>query len=351
MTKISIIIPTLNEAEHLPDLLDALNAQTRLPDEIIVADAGSRDETVDLARQRNARVVWGGMPGPGRNAGAREAQGDIFLFLDADVRPHPNFIELALDEFERGGYGVATCPIEALSDDIGDKVLMDATNLYIQLITPISPRAPGFCIFAHREIHQTIGGFDETLKMSEDHNYVRRASKYGKFGLLSSIRIPVSMRRLDKEGLVSLALKYMWCEMYALAGKPIRSIPFEYEFGAFQSEKSDKRLLFIDIMELRNRLGRFENPITRISGVGLEQLQRIIELDSINSVISPFRLLFERHDVEILEQYLQKRLVVIQKYSDRSMPASIRQGPSQPRCSTCMVTCFRWWNSTTPGIR
>src|SRR5512145_266656 len=273
MTRLSVIIPCLNEAAHLPGLLEVLQAQTCPPDEIIVADAGSTDGTVELAREHGARVVPGGMPGPGRNAGARAAQGKVFLFLDADVLPGSDFIECALSEFERESYAVATCPTEALSDDLSDKLIMDATNLYLQIILPFSPRAPGFCIFARRAVHEVIGGFDETLKLSEDHDYVRHASQHGEFGLLTSARIPVSMRRLEKEGIVGLALKYLWCEMYALAGKPIRSLPFEYEFGAFEAERSPDRRFLVDIAELRSLLGRFENPIQSLSSAGLEQLQ------------------------------------------------------------------------------
>ena len=46
MKKLSIIIPCLNESAHLPGLLEALQVQTRPPDEIIVADAGSKDDIV-----------------------------------------------------------------------------------------------------------------------------------------------------------------------------------------------------------------------------------------------------------------------------------------------------------------
>lgn len=231
MITISIIIPTLNEAHQLPALLDALKSQTRVPDEIIVADAGSKDGTVELALGYGARVVPGGMPGPGRNAGARAASGEILLFLDADVLPAHDFLELSLNEFERSQYAIATCLTEAMTTDPGDRFIMESANLYMQMIMPVSPRAPGFCIFVRRDIHQAIGGFDETLKMAEDHDYARRAAQHGNFGLLRSARIPVSMRRLEKEGLTGLALKYLWCEMYALAGKPIRSMPFKYEFG------------------------------------------------------------------------------------------------------------------------
>src|SRR5574341_89216 len=108
MTTLSVIIPTLNEAKTIPTLLDALDAQIRKPDEIIVADAGSTDGTPDVARGRGARVVRGGRPGPGRNAGARAAVGDLLFFLDADVVPRPEFFAKALGEFEVNGYAVAT---------------------------------------------------------------------------------------------------------------------------------------------------------------------------------------------------------------------------------------------------
>lgn len=314
MTRLSVIIPTLNEAEYLPSLLKSLSEQTITPYEIIVADADSNDSTREFAKKYNARIVGGGMPGAGRNAGANIAQGDIFLFLDADVLPPPNFIEYALDEFQRNNFAVATCPVEAISDDIKDNILMDATNLYMQLIIPVSPRAPGFCIFIRRDVHFAINGFDETLKMSEDHDYVRRASKHGKFGLLKNIKIPVSMRRLRKEGVVSLALKYLWCEMYALAGKPIRSMPFEYEFGAFQSVKSSKTKLLLDVEELRNILGEFENPILRMSNAGLEQLNLLANLSPISFAAQRIQLLLKKHDAEILEQYLKRRLAILAQH-------------------------------------
>jgi glycosyltransferase involved in cell wall biosynthesis len=310
---ISLIIPTLNEAAYLPTLLDALSRQTRPPDEVIVADAGSVDGTAELARQRGARVVRGGMPGVGRNAGARAATGDVFLFFDADVLPPSDFIERALDEFTRERYAVATCPIAPLDGDLADRVIIQATNLYLQVVRPISPRAPGFCILARREVHRAIGGFDESLKLSEDHDYVRRASQYGEFGVLTGVRIPVSMRRLEKEGLTRLALKYLWCEMYALAGKPVRSMPFEYEFGAHRPAAlpAGAGRFLIDIAELRAQLGRFENPIQRLSRSGLDRLHRLVELDPVDATRERLRLLLELPDLDMLDRYLQQRLALI----------------------------------------
>ncbi len=313
MPRLSVIIPTLNEGMYLPGLLEALNAQTCRPDEIIVADAGSQDGTVEWARARGAQVVRGGMPAVGRNAGARVATGELFQFFDADVLPGPDYIAHAVDEFTEAGYAVATCLVEPLSTEPGNRIFMDATNLFLQVVRPIAPHAPGFCLLTRREVHEAIGGYDETLKMSEDHDYVRRASHYGEFGILTSVRIPVSMRRLDKEGLPALALKYLWCEMQGLEGKPIRSTPFEYEFGAFQQAKPESGRTLIDIAELRAQLGRFENPLERLSRTGKTQLQRLAELNPADAAREHLRLQLNSPDLDTLEQYVQQRLKLMRE--------------------------------------
>jgi len=230
---LTVVIPTLNEIAYLPRLLNALEAQTRLPDEIIVADAGSTDGTKDFAQDHGTRLIDGGIPSVGRNAGARQANGDLILFLDADVIPPPNFIANILEEFGRKEFEVATCFISALDDNPLDRIICNGTNLYFRVIQRVSPHAPGFCILSKRTIHEQMGGFDESLTLSEDIDYARRANLHGKFGFLTSAYIPVSMRRVGKEGLVGLGLKYAWCELYALAGKPVRKAPFKYEFGSF----------------------------------------------------------------------------------------------------------------------
>ena len=306
--RLSVIVPTLNEAAYLPGLLDMLGAQTRPPDEIIIADAGSTDGTVDLARARGARVVRGGMPAVGRNAGARAATGDLFLFLDADVVPPPDFIARSVEEFESERYAIATSLIAALDGDLVDQVIAKATNLYFLVMQPISPHAPGFCILVRRAIHDEIGGFDESLRLSEDIDYARRASRYGKFGVLTSTRIPVSMRRVEKEGLVGLGLKYAWCEIYALAGKPVRAIPFEYEFGAFGTPEASPGQRLTDVGELRRQLGRLANPLQRFTRSGREQLNRWIEMDAGPLTREHFRRMLARPDFDTLNRYLQARL-------------------------------------------
>lgn len=92
----SIIIPTLNEEKFLPRLLDSIKKQDSKDYEIIVADAGSKDATVEIAKKYRCKIVQGGLPAKGRNEGAKIAQGDLLLFLDADVQLPSDFLKNSL---------------------------------------------------------------------------------------------------------------------------------------------------------------------------------------------------------------------------------------------------------------
>ena len=235
---LSVIIPTLNEALYLPHLLEALLSQTRPPDEIIVADAGSSDATAAVAQEYGANVVPGGTPSVGRNAGAAVARGELILFLDADVLPPADFTEQVLAEFEQRELDVATCLVQPLGAGLGDHLVHEAVNAYMLAISLLSPHASGCCLLAWRELHEAMGGFDESFSMAEDHDYVRRARRLGRFGVLTRVRVPVSTRRLAEEGFRSLAVKYTWAELHYLMGRPIRTLPFEYAFGRHSASTS-----------------------------------------------------------------------------------------------------------------
>ena len=86
-SKISVIVPTLNEEENIPNLLGSLEKQTLKDFEIIVIDGGSTDRTVSIAKNYTSKViVEQGLPEyPSRNAGAKIADGKILMFTCADV--------------------------------------------------------------------------------------------------------------------------------------------------------------------------------------------------------------------------------------------------------------------------
>ena len=229
---LSIIIPTYNEEEYLPFLLRSIQGQTYKDYEIIVADAASMDQTRAIAESFGARVIDGGKVAVGRNAGAAAAKYENLLFLDADVvLPDPWFLQMTIAEFEKGGFGAATCKVDPLSDKKIDKVFHEAYNYFMHVTQATLPHAPGFCIFAKKSVHQKIGGFDPEIKLAEDVDYVNRAGKVATFGVLKTYKIPVSVRRFDRDGRLNIMIKYLLCELHMRTRGKVKSDIFNYTFG------------------------------------------------------------------------------------------------------------------------
>jgi glycosyltransferase involved in cell wall biosynthesis len=229
---ISIIVPTYNEENFLPKLLRSIKRQTYRNKEVIVADAKSSDKTREIAEFYGARVVEGGPVAVGRNNGAEKSKGDILFFLDADVIfSDASFLWVAVQEFERRHLDIATClPIPISAKKI-DHAFHDFFNIYTKLLGALMPHAPGFCIMVRRDIHNRIGGFDEKIKLAEDHDYASQAVKFGKFGILKSRKIPVSIRRFVKDGRLKIAMKYLFCELHRMTLGSVKSDLFHYNFG------------------------------------------------------------------------------------------------------------------------
>jgi glycosyltransferase involved in cell wall biosynthesis len=229
---LSVIIPTLNEEKYLPRLLNSLAQQTYTDYEIIIADAGSTDGTRAMAIQHGCRVVPGGRPAQGRNAGARCARGDYLLFLDADVTVDPGFLQDLMDRVRNYRLEVASGFITPESERLIDKLMVTVSNLYHFAVQRISPHASGFYIIARKSLHDGIGGFNEELFLTEDHDYVIRAARHGNFRYLWYPRVSFSVRRFNKEGRALLVWKFLVLEIYRIF-KEVKNEVVGYEFGKF----------------------------------------------------------------------------------------------------------------------
>jgi glycosyltransferase involved in cell wall biosynthesis len=217
---LSIIIPALNEEKHLPRLLNSIKKQ-KFPCEVIVADAGSKDNTVKIAKKFGVRVIKGGMPAKARNNGAKAASCELLLFLDSDVKLPKAFLEFCYHEIKSKNLGTATCYAQAMGNNLTDAMNYDAANLWIETFKKIKPYAHGFCIFSTKKIHKKIRGFDESITFGEDSDYVNRASKVGNFEVIDK-KIFASVRRFKKEGRFKMALKYSYLNIYRLLIGEIR---------------------------------------------------------------------------------------------------------------------------------
>lgn len=87
MSRITVIIPAFRAGHTLERCLQAIAKQTLAPDEVIVVDDGSDDDSAVIAKRNGARVIQTAHAGASaaRNAGAAQARGDLLFFCDADV--------------------------------------------------------------------------------------------------------------------------------------------------------------------------------------------------------------------------------------------------------------------------
>ncbi|KUK01780.1 MAG: Teichoic acid biosynthesis related protein [Methanobacteriaceae archaeon 41_258] len=241
--KLTIIIPTYNEEEYLPRLLESIKNQDYKDYEIIVADANSTDKTREIAEMYGCKIVDGGLPAEGRNNGAKIAQGELLLFLDADVVLTEGYLKEAIKEFESENLGIAITQMIPLSTRKRDKILHEFANRFMILTESIKPHGAGCCgILTRKELHEKVGGFDESLDFGEDTDYIERIGKISKFKVLRKPRLLVSIRRLEKEGLKDLAFKYTKSTLCDFLGKKLSASELNYTFG--HSTKKPKRILY-----------------------------------------------------------------------------------------------------------
>lgn len=234
---LSIIIPTLNEEKYLPFLLAAIKGQSFDDYEIIVADNNSKDKTREIAERFGCRIVPGGLPAKARNQGAKNAKGDLLLFLDADIMIAENFLKDSLEEFEKRHLDVASYTLVPRTSNAFWK---NCFNVFYNWPIVMSQRFLAYgamAILVKKEIFEKVGGFDEKIKLAEDHYFVRMGEKIGNFGIISSAKVYISLRRFEKDGYIRTGAKYLLCGIHMVIKGPVRSDIIKYEFDHYTKKE------------------------------------------------------------------------------------------------------------------
>ena len=273
---LSIIIPTYNEEEYLPVLLESIKKQSFDDYEVIVADANSTDRTREIAEDYGCIVVDGGLPAVGRNNGAKIAQGEYLLFLDSDLELTDDYLRNVIYEFRMERLGIAITQMLPMSDKVEDKLFHDFANYFMISVEKIKPHGAGcYGIIARKELHDECGGFDEELNFGEDTDYIERLAKKERFKVLRRAKIGVSTRRLEEEGIETLIRQYGKSTVNDFLGKRTDANDLNYNFGHGHEKITTSRL---------ERLTRTTERVNKIKGGYDESVQKI------NATRSRFRI-------------------------------------------------------------
>ena len=182
---ITFIIPAYNEERLIAPTLNAIHAAARAikePYEVIVADDGSTDATAAVAARHGARVVTvhHRQIAATRNSGARQAKGDVLIFVDADTNLTEAVVGAAVQAVRDGAVGGGAVA------RFDGRIPLYARAL-VRLGTWLQLRirlASGCFLFCTRQAFEAVGGFDETLYAFEDVVMSRRLNRFGRFVVL-----------------------------------------------------------------------------------------------------------------------------------------------------------------------
>ena len=195
-------------------------------------DAGSVDGTQDIARERSVTLLdGGGLPGPSRNLGARHARGEWILFVDADVRLPPDAIEVAFGEMRRRRLDSCSTAFRPDQGGVGVRLHHRLSSDYFWLSSKV-----GWCdsigafLLVRKADHDAVGGFDTTILVAEDQDYVMKLNRVGRYGYLRRPVVEIATRRFETEGFVRMSAKWIRIEFHRLFFGEIRSDRYRY-FG------------------------------------------------------------------------------------------------------------------------
>ena len=224
--RISVVIPTFQEGRYLARVLSRVG-EAKPPVEIVVVDSGSQDNTVEIAKQFTDKIYPIKERGisKAKNYGAQQANGEILVFLDADVKPPKDFAEKVREVFNNNTVVGATCHIVPENPNLSETIFFQFYNLLIQICSKLKPHSRGEFLAVKKKSFLAVDGFDETMPCLEDHELAHRLSKLGKFVFIKDLVVYESLRRFRRLGFFKVVGTWITDYIsFILRGKPISKV-------------------------------------------------------------------------------------------------------------------------------
>lgn len=267
----SVVIPTLNEEKYLPKLLHCLVNQIDKDFEVIVVDGRSEDKTVDAAGKFRhlisslvvLRATRRNVSNQ-RNLGAKHAKGKFLVFFDADTQIPFNFLSQVHHYLlENRNCSLLTTWMKPDSKSKSDHALIAITNTLVEIAKAIDkPFMSGSDIVINKSVFKRINGFNEKLKLSEDHDLAQRLLKSDiPLHILKEPRVTMSLRRFRREGTLNLLRKYAMATSKLLFEGPITDQLFDYPMGGNVSRGENKTIK----LKFNQRLNKLKRYLHRIN--------------------------------------------------------------------------------------
>jgi glycosyltransferase involved in cell wall biosynthesis len=229
---LSFVIPTKEEASYIGRTLKQLTAaraRDALDIRLIVVDGGSTDSTVERAHL--ADLVVSDCPlacetiGHARNVGAAMSRSELIFHTDADVlipdlTAFLRRVEFVFEDTEVAG---ATVPVVPYPWDARwlDRLMHTLINFAVRCAIPFGAfLALGECQIVRRTAFEAIGGYDGSIVLGEDRDFLQRLARYGRVVYLRDLRVIHSARRYRKLGYRRVLFDYMREGWALLTGRP-----------------------------------------------------------------------------------------------------------------------------------
>lgn len=225
--RISVVIPTYNEAKNIKKTIFKLNHQTipREDYEIIIVDGGSTDRTRETAEEMGARVIMQKREGIGgaRNDGFFAARADFIATTDADCIVPNQWLEIFLEDFQDERVVAVTGPDGPIERNWKSKLTYFILRCFIQGLTLFNLFGTAGTNSAFRKSAFIKCGGYKPLPHSDDVEIAFRIKKLGKIVYDIRTFVNLSVRRLEQEGYVNVVSKWLKGDINILLGREVKT--------------------------------------------------------------------------------------------------------------------------------